>query len=53
MTAWTLDSLDKSNKNLMEFSPKKKDDGLLYVIPEGGIGGENGLRDQFLVFKGL
>ncbi|XP_045776780.1 UPF0692 protein CG33108 [Maniola jurtina] len=53
LAAWTLDELDKSNKNLWEFSPKKQEDGLLYVLPDGGVGGENGLRDQFLIFNGL
>lgn len=53
LAAWTLDELDKSNRNLWEFSPKKQEDGLLYVLPEGGIGGENGLRGQFLIFNGL
>ncbi|XP_034833815.1 actin maturation protease [Maniola hyperantus] len=53
LAAWTLDELDKSNKNLWEFSPKKQEDGLLYVLPDGGLGGENGLRGQFLIFNGL
>lgn len=35
----------------MEFSPKKESDGLQYALPEDGIGGENGLRDQFLIFE--
>ncbi|XP_014365045.2 UPF0692 protein CG33108 [Papilio machaon] len=51
VAAWTLDDLYKSNMNLWEFCPKKANDGLLYVQPEGGLGGENGLRDQFLLFK--
>ncbi|OWR53263.1 hypothetical protein KGM_214730 [Danaus plexippus plexippus] len=53
LTAWSLNVLDKSNKNLWEFSPKKQQDGLVYTLPEGGIGGENGIRDQFLIFYGL
>ncbi|CAG9565185.1 unnamed protein product [Danaus chrysippus] len=53
LTAWSLSVLDKSNKNLWEFSPKKQQDGLIYTLPEGGIGGENGIRDQFLIFYGL
>ncbi|XP_026491013.2 actin maturation protease [Vanessa tameamea] len=53
LSAWTLDELDKSNNNLWEFSPKKQEDGISYVLPEGGIGGENGLRGKFLLFKGL
>ncbi|XP_041969016.1 UPF0692 protein CG33108 [Aricia agestis] len=53
LSAWKLDALAKSNQNLWEFSPKKKEDGMLYVLPEGGIGGKDGLRDQFLIFYGL
>lgn len=53
LAAWTLNDLDKSNKNLWEFSPKKQEDGLKYVLPKGGIGEVNGLRDKFLLFKGL
>ncbi|KAL0869377.1 hypothetical protein ABMA27_007619 [Loxostege sticticalis] len=53
LAAWDLEKLDKSNKNLWEFSPKKEADGLLYIFPEGGMGGENGLRNQFLIFEGL
>ncbi|XP_045502774.1 UPF0692 protein CG33108 [Colias croceus] len=53
LAAWPLEQLDRSNKNLQEFSPKKQDDGLLYILPEGGMGGERGLRDQFLMFTGL
>lgn len=51
LAAWRLDDLGKSNKNLLEFSPKKELDGLQYALPEDGIGGENGLRDQFLIFE--
>jgi hypothetical protein len=53
LSAWDMDDLAKSNSNLWEFSPKKSDDGLAYVLPEGGIGGEDGLRDQFVMFEGL
>ncbi|KAJ2953074.1 hypothetical protein O0L34_g635 [Tuta absoluta] len=53
VAAWRLDELERSNKNLKQFSPKKETDGMLYVMPEGGLGGENGLRDQFLIFEGL
>lgn len=52
LSAWNLYDLAQSNNNLYEFSPKKGADGLVYVLPEGGIGGENGLRDQFLIFEG-
>lgn len=53
LATWTLEDLAKSNRNLWEFSPKKQEDGLLYVLPEGGVGGVNGLRNQFLLFNGI
>lgn len=53
LPAWNLEELDKSNKNLWEFSPRRGDSGGIYILPEGGVGGENGLRDQFLMFEGL
>lgn len=53
LAVWNLFDLAKSNNNLMEFSPKKGADGLVYILPEGGIGGENGLRDQFLIFENI
>ncbi|KOB65690.1 UPF0692 protein [Operophtera brumata] len=46
LCAWNLAKLAQSNNNLWEFSPKKHTDGLVYVLPEGGIGGNNGLRGQ-------
>ncbi|CAB3248650.1 unnamed protein product [Arctia plantaginis] len=53
LAIWNLFDLAKSNNNLWEFSPKKGADGLVYILPEGGIGGENGLRDQFLIFENI
>ncbi|CAF4797867.1 unnamed protein product [Pieris macdunnoughi] len=53
LAMWRLADLDSSNKNLNEFNPKKKEDGLLYILPEGGMGGKNGLKGQFVMFKGL
>ncbi|KAL4710214.1 hypothetical protein ACJJTC_005387 [Scirpophaga incertulas] len=53
LAAWTLKDLSESNSNLWEFSPKKLAEGLTYVIPEGDIGGENGLRNQFLILEGF
>ncbi|KAM3958089.1 actin maturation protease [Aphomia sociella] len=53
LAAWKLHDLYKSNKSLLEFSPQRGEDGLMYVLPDGGVGGENGLRDQFLLFEGF
>lgn len=35
----------------MEFSPKKVADELTYVLPDGGLGGVDGLRDQFIIYE--
>nr|XP_021194925.2 LOW QUALITY PROTEIN: UPF0692 protein CG33108 [Helicoverpa armigera] len=53
LAVWSLYDLAQSNNNLFEFSPKKEADGLVYILPEGGMGGENGLRDQYLIFEGF
>ncbi|XP_063831539.1 actin maturation protease [Ostrinia nubilalis] len=53
LAAWNLKELAKSNRNLWEFSPKRGAEKLPYLLPEGGIGGTNGLRNQFLMFEGL
>lgn len=53
LAAWSIEDIAKSNKNLWEFSPRRGDDGLTYVLPEGGIGGKEGLRNQFLLIEGL
>lgn len=53
LTAWKLSDLATSNQNLWEFSPNKLSGDLKYVHPEGGLGGENGLRSQYLLFNWL
>ncbi|XP_026763564.2 UPF0692 protein CG33108 [Galleria mellonella] len=53
LAIWKLYDLDQSNKNLVEFSPTREDDGLIYILPEGGIGGVDGLQNQFLMFEGF
>ncbi|XP_013193695.2 actin maturation protease [Amyelois transitella] len=53
LAAWKLAALDASNKNLMEFSPKRGGEEWIYILPEGGIGGDRGLRDQFLLYEGV
>lgn len=50
---WPLEQLERSNKNLLEFSPKRSNDELTYILPEGGIGGENGLCDQYILVEGI
>lgn len=53
LAAWKLEDLDRSNKNLVEFYAPKRAEELTYILPAGGIGGENGLKDQFVVVDGL
>ncbi|XP_053613718.1 actin maturation protease [Plodia interpunctella] len=53
LAVWKLDDLDKSNKNLIEFSPKRGGEEWIYILPEGGVGGANGLKDQFLIYEGF
>ncbi|GBP68231.1 UPF0692 protein CG33108 [Eumeta japonica] len=53
LSVWRIDELAMSNENLWEFSPNREEDNVTYILPECGIGGENGLRSQFIVIEGL
>ncbi|CAH2045969.1 unnamed protein product, partial [Iphiclides podalirius] len=52
LAAWTLEELHKSNMNLWEFSPKKAEDGLLYVVPEGGLRSKRSVPNGSEIMKG-
>lgn len=45
MAVWRLRDLAESNSNLFTFSPSTKDPTLEYKVPEGDLGGPNGLRE--------
>lgn len=51
LAMWKLNELEKSNQNLFEFSPKRETDEMSYVLPDDGIDGANGLRNQFILFR--
>lgn len=53
LSVWLLKNLENSNKNLYEISPRHFEENLFYVIPDGGIGGAYGLRDQYVLIEGL
>ncbi|XP_055606185.1 actin maturation protease [Uranotaenia lowii] len=51
MALWSLRDLAHSNANLFEFcQPSGHPEGV-FVLPEGGIGGRNGLRNKFIVIE--
>lgn len=53
LAIWSLKDLALSNANLFEMSPKRVNDDLEYVYPEGGMSGENGLCNQYIFIDGL
>ncbi|XP_017781623.1 PREDICTED: UPF0692 protein CG33108 [Nicrophorus vespilloides] len=40
---WSLQELARSNEQLNEFAPDRKNSDLVYVLPDGGLNGPNGL----------
>ena len=44
---WRLDTVAQSNGQLKEMDPKRRSDGTLYVLPEGGV--EAGLAGQVVL----
>lgn len=53
LAVWPLKDLSDSNANLREFAQPKQHQNLDFVLPEGGIGGENGLCQKCIVIRGL
>lgn len=49
MAVWRLSDLAESNSNLFTFSPSTKAPTLTYKVPEGDLGGPNGLREQAIL----
>lgn len=53
LAAWSLRHLSDSNGNLEEFSQPKNYPDKLFLLPEGGISGPNGLCQKAIVIKNL
>lgn len=49
MAVWRLSVLGESNKNLFSFSPPASNPDLDYVVPDGDLGGPNGLRERAIL----
>lgn len=53
VAVWRLSQLAESNSNLFSFSPPISNPDLEYKVPEGDLGGANGLRDQAILIDNV
>lgn len=53
LAIWSLKDLAESNSNLVENAQPKGYPDEQFVIPEGGIAGDIGLRNKAIIVKGL
>lgn len=53
LAIWSLKELAESNSNLMQNAQPKDYPKEQFVIPEGGIAGNLGLRNKVIIVKGL
>lgn len=53
LAIWNLKDLAESNSNLEENAQPKGFPDEQFVIPEGGIAGDFGLRNKVIIVKGL
>lgn len=53
LAVWPLKHLSDSNANLLEFAQPKKHENQVFLLPEGGIGGDNGLCQKCIIIKGV
>lgn len=51
LALWSLRDLSRSNANLVEFCQPAGHPNEVFVLPEGGIGGINGLRCKFIMIE--
>ncbi|EDS39368.1 conserved hypothetical protein [Culex quinquefasciatus] len=51
LALWSLRDLAHSNANLFEFCQPISHADEVFVLPEGGIAGSNGLRSQFIMIE--
>lgn len=49
MAVWRLTDVAESNSMLYSFSPPASNPGLEYKVPEGDLGGPNGLREKAIL----
>lgn len=53
LAVWSLRHLSESNAGLREFAKPKKYEKDEFLLPDGGIGGDNGLCQKCIVVKGV
>lgn len=49
LAIWKLQDLEDSNRNLDEMSEIRLNDELEYIVPNGGLNGDEGLSGQFIL----
>ncbi|XP_037921057.1 UPF0692 protein CG33108 [Hermetia illucens] len=53
IAVWPLKALSASNSNLIEFAQPKGYPDTDFLVPDGGIGGELGLKNRSIIVEGL
>lgn len=53
LALWPIDALSKSNSNLNEYTAPHRYDEFSFQMPVDGIAGENGLKNQCIIIKGI
>jgi hypothetical protein len=51
LALWSLDDLAASNSNLMEFEQPHLHPNDVFILPEGGIDGQIGLRNKCIIVQ--
>lgn len=53
LALWSLAALSDSNSNLNEYTAPQRYDEYSFQMPVDGIAGENGLKNQCIIFNGI
>lgn len=53
LALWSLDALSDSNSNLNEYTAPHRYDEYSFQMPENGIAGENGLKNQCIIINDI
>lgn len=53
LAVWSLRDLSESNAGLVEFTKPKKYEKEEFLLPEGGIAGDDGLCQKCIIIKGI